>query len=348
MGTLSAKKVGRQFDELLAQAEGLNLKEKILRNTDAIQGFPRHLSIHSGGFTLSAQPITAIVPVEPARMENRSIIQWDKYDLDELGLLKVDVLSLGMLSALKKTLDSLKMKLYEVPIQDKATYDMIQQADTVGVFQIESRAQMSMLGRLLPEKFYDLVVEVAIVRPGPIVGDMVHPYLKRRRGLEKITYPNKKVENILGRTMGVPLFQEQIMKLAIELAGFTPGESDRLRKAIGAWRSAGPISVIGERLMQGLIQGGLPQSFADQIFKQIQGFSEYGFPESHAASFALLAYVSSYLKCHHPAEFTCALVNSQPMGFYRVDTLLYDAIRHGVEVLPVDVNISEWDCKIED
>ncbi|MBL7543309.1 MAG: error-prone DNA polymerase [Bdellovibrionaceae bacterium] len=348
VGTLSAKKVERQFDELIhdhPHKEGLT--EKISYIAGEMQGFPRHLSIHSGGFTLSADPIIDIVPIEPARREGRTIIQWDKYDLDILGLIKVDVLSLGMLSCLSKALKLTKKKLYELPADDAATYAMIQQCDTVGTFQVESRAQMSMLGRLKPKNFYDLVVQVAIVRPGPIVGNMVHPYLKRRNGLERVAYPNKKVEEILGKTMGVPLFQEQVMKLAIDLAGFTPGESDLLRKSINAWRTSRPIGEMGERLRRGLIHGGMTPEFAAQMFEQIQGFSHYGFPESHAASFALLAYASCYLKCHHPAEFACSLVNSQPMGFYRNDTIIYDAIRHGVRVLPLSLNTSEWDCTIE-
>lgn len=345
VGTLSAKKVERDFNEIVKHLpEPEKLREKIDSITETIHGFPRHLSIHSGGFTLSADPITDIVPVEPARMDGRTIIQWDKYDLDTLGLIKVDILSLGMLSCLQKTLKLVGKKLYELPAEDLPTYQMIQERDTVGVFQIESRAQMSMLGRLKPKNFYDLVVEVAIVRPGPIVGNMIHPYLRRRRGLEKIEYPNAAVERILGKTLGIPLFQEQIMKLAIELADFTPGEADILRKSINAWRSSAPIAVMADRLKRGLLQNGMSEAFANLIFDQIQGFSHYGFPESHAASFALLAYASCYLKRHHPAEFACSLINSQPMGFYRNDTILYDALRHGVKVLPVSVLHSEWDC----
>ncbi|MGE4234077.1 MAG: error-prone DNA polymerase [Bacteriovoracia bacterium] len=348
IGTLSAKKIERRFEELTENLpHPVQIREKINKIADIMDGFPRHLSIHSGGFTLSADPITSIAPVEPARMPNRTIVQWDKYDLDTLGLLKVDVLSLGMLSALRKTLNLVGKQLHEITHDDKPTYQMIQQCDTVGTFQIESRAQMSMLGRLLPKNFYDLVIEVAIVRPGPIVGKMVHPYLKRRRGIEKITFPNEKVRNILGKTLGIPLFQEQIMKLAIDLANFSPGEADLLRRSINAWRTSAPISKMAKRLMDGLIEGGLPKAFAEQIFSQIQGFSQYGFPESHAASFALLAYASCYLKCHYPAEFTCSLINSQPLGFYRNDTLLYDAIRHGVDILPISFNQSQWDCTIE-
>lgn len=315
---------------------------------EEIRGFPRHLSIHSGGFTLSADPLIEIVPIEPARMDGRTIIQFDKYDLDILGLIKIDVLSLGMLSALHKAMDLVGFTdLAHIPAENKKTYEMIQRADTVGTFQIESRAQMSMLPRLLPKTFYDLVVEVALVRPGPIVGKMVHPYLKRRRGLEPVVFPDPRLEPILGRTLGVPLFQEQVMKIAIVLAGFTPGEADELRRAIGAWRSSGSIDKMGRRLMAALLANGIPKDFADLIFTQIQGFAEYGFPESHAASFALLAYASAYLKCHHPAEFTCALLNSQPMGFYSSHTLIDDAKRHGVCVLPIHPNISQWDCAIE-
>lgn len=347
VGSLSAKKVEKDFDQLAHSVKDVpRLREQIETIVNEIEGFPRHLTIHSGGFTLSAHPITRLVPVEPARMAGRTIVQWDKYDLDTLGLLKVDVLSLGMLSAIRKTLQSVGLELHQIPREDPATYAMIQKCDTVGVFQIESRAQMSMLGRLQPKTFYDLVVEVAIVRPGPIVGQMVHPYLKRRHGLEKVEFPDPRVREILGKTLGVPLFQEQVMKLAIDVAGFTPGEADLLRRSINAWRSSAPIAQMADRLMQGLLRAGLPKSFADQIFQQIQGFSMYGFPESHAASFALLAYASSYLKCHYPAAFVCALLNSQPMGFYRNDTLVFDAIRHGVQFFPVSFNHSQWDCTL--
>jgi error-prone DNA polymerase len=323
-----------------------SLQEKLVNE---LKGFPRHLSIHSGGFTLSADPMIEIVPIEPARMDGRTIIQWDKYDLDTLGLLKVDILALGMLTALKKTMNLIgdHFTLQSIPSDDPKTYQMIQQADTVGTFQIESRAQMSMLPRLLPKTFYDLVIEVALVRPGPIVGKMVHPYLKRRKGLEPVTIPHPLLEPILRKTLGVPIFQEQVMKMAIQLADFTPGEADQLRRAIGAWRSAGSIDEMGKRLMNGLLKNGIPQDFADRVFQQVQGFSEYGFPESHAASFALIAYASAYLKCHHPAEFTCALLNSQPMGFYAPHTLVDDAKRHGVRVYPIHPNLSKWDCHLE-
>ncbi|OQW49138.1 MAG: hypothetical protein A4S09_03485 [Proteobacteria bacterium SG_bin7] len=347
IGVLPAKEIEKKFDELVKTSPVANAKNLIEELEDGLKGFPRHLSIHSGGFTLSADPITEIVPVEPARMDGRTIIQWDKYDLDYLGLLKVDILSLGMLSALRKNLDLVGLKLNEIPAEDKKTYQMIGRADTVGTFQIESRAQMSMLGRLQPKSFYDLVIEVAIVRPGPIVGKMVHPYLRRRQGKEAVHYHHPKLKKILGKTLGVPLFQEQVMRMAIELAQFTPGEADQLRRAIGAWRSSGEIEMIGQKLIRGLIASGLPKDFAMQVYDQIKGFAQYGFPESHAASFALLAYASCYLKCHYPAEFCCSLINSQPMGFYANHTLLDDAKRHGAKVLPIDPNISSWDCQME-
>ena len=337
IGTTSSREVKKTIQDH-------PLRPQIEQLASEISGFPRHLSIHSGGFTLSADLLTEIVPVEPATMPGRTIVQWDKYDLDALGLLKVDLLSLGMLSAIRRALDLTGMKLTDIPPDDPATYQMIQRSDTISVFQIESRAQMSMLPRLLPESFYDLVVEIALVRPGPIVGKMVHPYLRRRRGLEKYTLPHPKLEPILGRTYGVPIFQEQVMKMAVELADFTPGESDRLRRAIGAWRSQGSIDEMGKKLMRGLMRHGLPQEFSENVFKQIQGFAEYGFPESHSASFALLAYASCYLKWHHPAEFLCALLNSQPMGFYAPHTLIDDAKRHGVTVLGVDPIHSQWDA----
>jgi error-prone DNA polymerase len=349
VGSLSAKEVQVRFSELSENAKKNGVEDcekKVEELSIEMEGFPRHLSIHSGGFTLSADPIVEIVPVEPARMEGRTIIQWDKYDLDYLGLLKVDVLALGMLSALKESLTRIGKELHEIPADDPETYAMIQRCDTVGTFQIESRAQMSMIGRLKPASFYDLVIEVAIMRPGPIVGKMVHPYLRRRRGQERVEFPDPRLEKILGRTLGIPIFQEQVMSMAIELAGFTPGEADELRRAIGAWRSTGSIEKMGFRLMEGLMKNGLSAEYAQRVFDQIQGFSMYGFPESHAASFALLAYASAWIKCHHPAEFTCALINSQPMGFYASHTLLEDAKRHGVQALPVDPNISDWNCDV--
>lgn len=346
VGTLSAKKLVRDFDAYAKQSPIPNCKEHIDRLSSEMAGFPRHISIHSGGFTLSADPIIEIVPVEPARMEGRSIIQWDKYDLDYLGLLKIDVLALGMLTALNKTLKDVGMELYQIPHEDKETYKMIQIADTVGTFQVESRAQMNMSGRLQPKTFYDLVVQVAIVRPGPIVGQMVHPYLKRRQGKEPVTYPHPKLKEILGRTLGVPLFQEQLMKIAIEIGHFTPGEADRLRRAIGAWRSSGSIEKVTQKLFAGLRQEGIPEDYALNILEHMKGFAHYGFPESHAASFALLSYASCYLKRHHPAEFACGLLNSQPMGFYAPHSLVDDAKNHGVTVLPVSPNHSDYDTKV--
>jgi len=328
-----------------------------LKLMEEVEGFPRHLSIHSGGFTLSKDPLIETVPVEPARMEGRSIVQWDKEDLETIGLLKVDILALGMLTALHRTLDFINQRrspeltpitLANIPAEDAATYEMICQSDTVGTFQIESRAQMSMLPRLQPKTFYDLVVQVAIVRPGPIQGGMVHPYLRRRRGLEAPDLPDPRLAPILAKTLGVPLFQEQVMKIAIVMADFTPGEADELRRAIGAWRSTGSITKMGMKLMEGLRRNGLPQEFAERIFQQIQGFAQYGFPESHAASFALIAYASAWLKRHYPAEFCAALINSQPMGFYAPHTLLDDAKRHGVQALPADPRTSGWDCDITD
>jgi error-prone DNA polymerase len=343
IGTLSARNVEKLMDD--PKKIDPRLAAKISRIADELNHFPRHLSIHSGGFTLSAGPLVEIVPVEPAAMEGRTIVQWDKYDLDILGLLKVDLLSLGMLSALRKALALVGRKLYEIPPDDLPTYRMIQRAETIGTFQIESRAQMAMLPRLKPACFYDLVVEVALVRPGPIVGKMVHPYLKRRRGEEEWSLPHPDLEPILARTYGVPIFQEQIMKIAVVLGGFTPGDSDRLRKAIGAWRSAGSIDTMGRKLKEGLLRKGIPEEFSERIFQQIQGFAEYGFPESHAASFALLAYVSCWLKCHHPTEFLVAMLNSQPLGFYASHTLVDDAKRNGVGVLPISITHSDWESK---
>jgi len=357
----SLREVSKAFalspEEALQNPASARLIEEIIKD---IKDTPRHLGIHSGGFTLSAVPLIETVPIEPARMEGRTVVQWDKDDLAALGLQKVDVLSLGMLSALRKMLTLVNQTrlaknpsepewdLYSLPKEDPQTYEMIRAGETVGVFQIESRAQMGMLKRLLPENFYDLVVEIAIVRPGPIVGDMIHPYLRRRRKQEKVEYPLPELEPILGKTLGVPIFQEQVMKMAIVLAGFTPGEADELRRAINAWKSKGSIEKMGAKLRDGLLAKGLPAEFVDRIFKQIQGFSEYGFPESHSASFALLAYASSYFKRHYPAEFICALVNSQPMGFYSNSTLIEEARRSGVKVLPVDLNRSGWDCELED
>ena len=329
-----------------------------------LEGFPRHLSQHVGGFIVTDGPLCELVPVRNATMDARTIVEWDKDDAEAMGMLKMDVLALGMLTAIRKAIDlgnahpvpgwpcdagGRGTLLYRtVPAEDPATYAMCSRADTVGVFQIESRAQMSMLPRLRPRCFYDLVIEVAIVRPGPIQGDMVHPYLRRRDGLEPEEYPDEAVRAVLGRTLGVPLFQEQAMALAVVAAGFTPGEADRLRRAIAAWkRSGNRIAQFGEQLESGMLARGYTKRFAEQVFRQIQGFSGYGFPESHAASFALLVYVSAWLKRHHPAAFTAALLNSQPMGFYAPAQLVRDAREHGVEVRPVDALRSAWDCTLE-
>ena len=316
-------------------------------------GFPRHLGQHVGGMVMTRGDLHDLVPIQPATMDGRTIVQWDKNDLDELGMLKVDCLALGMLTAIHRAFDLLaeaggpRLTLATVPAEDPQVYEMISRADTVGVFQIESRAQMSMLPRLRPRCFYDLVIEVAIVRPGPIQGDMVHPYLRRRAGEEAVTYPNDAIRAVLEKTLGVPLFQEQAMRLAVVAAGFTPGEADQLRRAMGAWRRPGVIDEFHRRLVDGMLARGLSREFAEQVFTQIRGFGEYGFPESHAASFALLVYVSAWLKCHHPAAFTAALLGSQPMGFYGPAQLVRDARAHGVTVLAADVNASRWHASLE-
>ncbi len=316
-------------------------------------GFPRHLGQHVGGMVMTRGPLCELVPIENAAMEDRTVIEWNKDDLDELGILKVDCLALGMLSAIRKCFalveqhDGRRLSLAAIPEGDEAVYDMIGRADTMGVFQIESRAQMSMLPRLRPRNFYDLVIEVAIVRPGPIQGNMVHPYLRRRLGEEDVTYPNDEIRDVLKRTLGVPLFQEQAMRLAVVAAGFTPGEADQLRRAMGAWRRPGIIEQFHQKLIDGMQSKGLSLEFAENVFRQISGFGEYGFPESHAASFALLVYVSSWLKHYYPAAFCAALINSQPMGFYAPAQLVRGAREHGVEVRPVDVNASDWDCTLE-
>ena len=316
-------------------------------------GFPRHLSQHVGGFVISQGPLSELVPVENAAMADRTIIQWEKDDLEALGLLKVDVLALGMLTMIRKALDLVtaasgkRLSMDMIPQDDGAVYDMICAADTVGVFQIESRAQMSMLPRLKPRNYYDLVIQIAIVRPGPIQGNMVHPYLNRRSGREEVTYPSAAIEAVLKRTLGVPIFQEQVMKIAIVAAGFTGGEADQLRRAMAAWKKKGGLEPFREKLVNGMTARGYTEEFALQIYNQIKGFGEYGFPESHSASFALLAYISSWLKYHHPAAFCCALLNSLPMGFYAPSQLIQDAQRHGVVVLPIDVNCSALDCTLE-
>jgi len=326
---------------------------RLLTIARAMIDVPRHLSQHVGGMVISASPLQQLVPIEPASMPDRQIIQWDKDDLDALGMLKIDVLALGMLAAIRRGLDLIashhgrQLELAEVPADDPAVYAMLQRADSVGVFQIESRAQMAMLPRMRPRCYYDLVIQIAIVRPGPIQGDMVHPYLRRRCGEEPVSYPGEAVRTVLERTLGIPIFQEQVMRLAEVAAGFTPEEADALRRGMAAWRRAGMLDAHTRRLREGMRARGYPEHFAEQILRQIQGFGEYGFPESHAASFALLAYVSAWLKCHYPAAFACALLNSQPMGFYAPAQLLRDAAAHGVQVLPVDVLHSTWDCSLE-
>ena len=344
-------------DQLPARCAGVGLDPasprvvKWLALTGMLVGFPRHLSQHVGGFVISRGPLARLVPIENAAMADRTVIQWDKNDIEALGLLKVDVLALGMLSAARRALDLLGMRMQDIPAEDAATYEMICRADTVGVFQIESRAQMSMLPRLRPSEFYDLVVQVAIVRPGPIQGGMVHPYLKRRERLrasgEPLRFSRPELEDVLARTYGVPIFQEQAMQLAVVAAGFTPGEADQLRRAMGAWQRKGGLGHFREKLLNGMAERGYAPELAERLYRQIEGFGDYGFPESHAASFALLAYVSAWLKCHHPAAFLCALLNSQPMGFYSPSQLVQDARRHGVRVLPVDVQTSDVAAGLE-
>jgi error-prone DNA polymerase len=327
--------------------------QKLIAMVGLMLRFPRHLSQHVGGFVISRDKLSRMVPIENAAMADRSVIQWDKDDLEALGLLKVDVLALGMLSALRRALELVALRrqrpfrMQDVPPEDPVTYQMICKADTVGVFQIESRAQMSMLPRLRPTTFYDLVVEVAIVRPGPIQGGMVHPYLRRRMGKEAVTYPSAEVRTALERTLGVPIFQEQVMQLAVLAAGFSAGEADQLRRSMSAWKRKGGLSPFYSRIVDGMTARGYTQQFAEQIFHQIEGFGEYGFPESHSASFALLVYVSSWIKCHEPAAFLCAMLNSQPMGFYSPSQLIQDAKRHAIEVLPVDILISQGECMLE-
>ncbi len=325
----------------------------VIRLVGEILGFPRHLSQHVGGFIIADGPLSDLVPIENAAMPGRTVIQWDKNDLETLGLLKVDCLCLGMLSAIRRSFalieqyDGRRLDMATIPPDDAATYAMIQRADTVGVFQIESRAQMAMLPRLRPACYYDLVIEVALIRPGPIQGEMVHPYLRRRHGEEAVSYPSEEVRDVLERTLGVPLFQEQVIKLAMVAAGFSPGEADQLRRSMARWRRSGGLEHFRTKLTDGMRERGYSPRFAEQIFNQIQGFGEYGFPESHAASFALLAYVSAWLKCHEPAAFTAALLNSQPMGFYAPAQLIQDARRHGVEFREVDVMDSVWECSLE-
>jgi error-prone DNA polymerase len=348
---------GSEVDDSRVLEAGLDPESPVIKRllylVRQLLSFPRHLSQHVGGFVISNRPLSELVPVENAAMEDRTVIQWEKNDLEDLGLLKVDVLGLGMLTAIRRSFDLIReydgreYTLATVPAEDPLVYDMICDGDTMGVFQIESRAQMAMLPRLKPRCYYDLVIEVAIIRPGPIQGDMVHPYLRRRNGEEAVEYPSEEVREVLQRTLGVPIFQEQVMQLAVVAAGFTPGEADRLRRAMAAWKRRGGLGPFEERLIQGMRQRGYAEDFARQIFKQILGFGEYGFPESHSASFALLVYVSCWLKCHTPAAFTCALLNSQPMGFYSASQLTQDLRRHGVEVRAADVNKSDWDSSLE-
>jgi error-prone DNA polymerase len=354
---------------------------QVVELAQQLVGFPRHLSQHSGGFVIARDRLDRLVPIENAAMADRTVIQWDKDDLDALGLLKIDVLALGMLTCVRRALDYLnrfykksgsgsnfrnfspsspqalrrklesnpdfRMRLQDIPAEDPAVYDMLCRGDSLGVFQVESRAQMNMLPRLRPRTFYDLVIETAIVRPGPIQGGMVHPYLKRRQGLEPVTYPSEAVRGVLERTLGVSIFQEQVMQLAVVAAGFTPGEADKLRRAMAAWKRKGGIGPFRDKLISGMLARGYTAEYAEQIYRQIQGFGEYGFPESHAASFALLVYVSSWLKCHEPAAFCAALLDSQPLGFYAPAQIVRDALNHGVDVRPIEVTASDWHCTLE-
>jgi error-prone DNA polymerase len=345
------------FDEKRLLDQGLNPKDplilKVLHLTCELMGFPRQLGQHTGGFVITEGQLSNFCPILNARMENRTQVEWNKDDLEDLGILKIDVLGLGMLTMIRKAFDLVlrhygkKLTLANIPQNDTKVYDMICRADTIGVFQIESRAQMSMLPRLKPRVFYDLVIEVAIVRPGPIQGDMVHPYLRRRNDEEPVVYPSKELEDILGRTLGVPLFQEQAMEIAITAAGFTHAEADQLRRSMASFKANGKLHY-EKKMVEGMMTRGYEEDFSRRVFKQLQGFEGYGFPESHAASFALLVYISSWLKCHYPDVFCAALLNSQPMGFYQPAQIVRDARDHGVQVLPVDVNYSDWDNTLEE
>jgi error-prone DNA polymerase len=344
------------FDEETLVKNGLNAQDPILRKvlelTAQFMGFPRQLGQHTGGFVITEGKLSDLCPILNARMEDRTCIEWNKDDIEALGFLKIDVLALGMLTCIRKAFDlarkhyGLDLTLANIPQDDPVVYDMISHADTIGVFQIESRAQQSMLPRLKPRCFYDLVIEVAIVRPGPIQGDMVHPYLRRRNGEEKIDYPSKELKEILERTLGVPLFQEQAMKIAIVAAGFTGAEADELRRSMATFKAKGKVSHFEDKLIKGMTNNGYTLEYARRVFRQLEGFGSYGFPESHAASFALLVYVSSWLKCYYPDIFACALLNSMPMGFYQPAQIVIDARKHGVEVAPVDVNLSDWDNQL--
>ena len=347
-GAVEADALARSF-----AGEASPALEHLARLSDEILEFPRHLSVHPGGFLLGHEPVHDLVPIENAAMPGRTVIQWDKDDLEDLGLFKVDLLGLGALHQLHLALDLLKahrgveLSMATIPAEDPATYDMICTADTVGTFQIESRAQMAMLPRLRPRTFYDLVVEVSLVRPGPISGGMVHPYLRRRAKIEEVEYPHPSLRPVLERTLGVPLFQEQVMRLAVVAADYTPGEADQLRRDMAAWRRSGRIEKHRERLIARMEQKGIAREFGERVFEQIRGFGEYGFPESHAASFALIAYATSWMRKHYLAEFTCSLLNAQPMGFYAPATIVGDAQRHGLEIRPIDVTASAWDCTLE-
>jgi len=340
-----------------AKIAGLDVADRttrqVLDHSSRLSGFPRHLSQHVGGFVITRDRLDEVMPVMNTAMDGRTMVEWDKDDLDALGILKIDILALGMLTCLARGLKMLgtvygkELTLASIPKEDPRVYDMIKRADTIGVFQIESRAQMTMLPRLRPEKFYDLVIEVAIVRPGPIQGDMVHPYLRRRQGKEPVSFPKPELEAVLGKTLGVPLFQEQAMKIAIVAAGFTPGEADRLRRAMATFRRVGTIHTFQQKMVEGMAANGYDRDFAERCFRQIEGFGEYGFPESHAASFALLVYASAWMKAVHPDVFCAAILNSQPMGFYAPAQLIRDACEHGVEIRAVDVNCSDWDSKLE-
>ena len=347
-----------EFDTASLEKAGLDpeasLHKHLARLTMEILDFPRHLSIHPGGFLLGHEPVHDLVPIENATMEDRTVIQWDKDDVEALGLFKVDLLGLGALTQLdlcfrllEKTRRNAPLAMALIPADDPKTYDMICKGDTVGVFQIESRAQMAMLPRLLPKNYYDLVIEVSIVRPGPITGGMVHPYLRRKQGLEEVVYPHDCLKPVLEKTLGVPLFQEQVMRIAVVAADYTPGEADQLRRDMAAWRRTGRIDKHKEKLIENMQKKGIAPDFAERVFQQIRGFGEYGFPESHAASFALISYAASYLKCHYPEEFTCSLLNALPMGFYSAATIVDDAKRHKVSMRPIDVSSSDWDCVIE-
>ncbi|MDA5093819.1 error-prone DNA polymerase [Aliiroseovarius sp. KMU-50] len=360
LGHISGRMWGsssRGVDEDRVREVGLDPEDPrlamTLRLISEIIGFPRHLSQHVGGFVITRGRLDELVPVENAAMEDRTVIEWDKDDIDTLGILKVDVLSLGMLTCIRKCFAEVagfggpELTIATVPQDDTATYDMLCKADAVGVFQVESRAQMNFLPRMKPRKFYDLVIEVAIVRPGPIQGGMVHPYIKRRQGLEKVEFPSEELKAVLGKTNGVPLFQEQAMQIAVVGAGFSPEEADHLRRSLATFRKMGTIGTFRDRFTRGMLNRGYTEDFADRCFSQIEGFGEYGFPESHAAAFAMLTYVSSWLKCHHPAEFACALLNSQPMGFYAPAQIVRDAREHGIEIRPICVNASDWDNRLE-